>query len=122
MSNLISIIFLECTPSNPCDSVNDWDSFWSELSFQQRTHWETLGWTETQWDTDDYQASTQAFCYADLTPEQKNAVNSLGYPDTEEGKKKWNIQQLVEYNNACQGGKRISSFGPQYLKILKLET
>ena len=101
---------LDCTPSNCCKSSTNpaWEESWSSgLSSSQQTHWKLLGWDQSSWDGDKYNAATQKICYSALSTDQVNAVKSLCYDQS-----KWDAYMLSQYQATCGKYLYFLSFCP----------
>lgn len=54
------------------------DMSWTELTSQQQSLWETLGWNARAWDNDEA-PETDGKPFDELTAEQQNAAQALGF-------------------------------------------
>ncbi|GAB4524267.1 MAG: hypothetical protein Tsb0020_42440 [Haliangiales bacterium] len=63
-------------------AMRDWSkASWSSLSDFQRTHWATLGWDESSWDSDTA-PSSESKDWSALSADERNAATALGYNET----------------------------------------
>ncbi|MGD0563988.1 MAG: hypothetical protein ABSA66_12940 [Roseiarcus sp.] len=54
---------------------------WKDLSDDERKTWQTLGWTQAMWDSDDPKvaAPSDFKAWSDLSDDERNAAQKLGY-------------------------------------------
>ncbi|CAE8626587.1 unnamed protein product [Polarella glacialis] len=86
---------------------------WTDLSWQAKLNWQTLGWSRTNWDADSFgaemspQSATASWDH--LSPEQKEAAEALGYDEElweEDEGEVWKGDSLATPWGALPDGRR----------------
>jgi hypothetical protein len=49
------------------------------MSNAEKQAWEALGWSRAPWDSDNHEAASSAKDWSELTPNERNAAERLGY-------------------------------------------